>query len=439
MRWWALVIGMLAGMLMVVGCSDPAAQPPVTISLLTFLYDPQRQVALAVTRDVVISPAGDFITSMPVNMATASPTMTPTQPYSTNHPSGTMDYRIERQDYGVVAPARAPYFIPPVGAQEYANALANLPQMNLMPAPGVSFANPVPTVTDGALSVNYLTLAGLDQLSVEQASPIFVSLESWWWVPGVHCLTLLINGNPLKVLGPYTFCTPLQRSLYTFLVQGDTGEVGYQIDAPYPANLADALDILAKRELALTPATQGFIPLIPPDVNFTAYVGNITNGVLTFDLSTCFDTKDQYRLAGLVLMLTQFPEVSAVQFAFNGQIVDAPFMRANLNQPLTATDLILPTTVGMLPCVAELNAIQNTVQASLGHSPASMDNALVWQQWASVQVVPTQGATSLLYVMRKVGDHYAVFASGTDLKAEQLLRQGMPHEAIIALHLQLKN
>ncbi len=31
MRWWAMIIGMLAGILLLAGCSEPPAQPPLTI------------------------------------------------------------------------------------------------------------------------------------------------------------------------------------------------------------------------------------------------------------------------------------------------------------------------------------------------------------------------------------------------------------------------
>ena len=110
-------------------------------------------------------------------------------------------------------------------------------------------------------------------------------------------------------------------------------------------------------------------------------------------------------------------------------------MRSNLNRPLNITDLILPSTVACVPTLATMDLLQSSVQQALGYHPAAYGDAQVWQQWATLQVVPVSGVNTQLCIMHKVDNRYQMLACGTDLDPRQLLLQGMPRDAIIALQL----
>lgn len=436
MRWWAIVPCALLGMLWLAGCSEPPAQPPVTLSLLTFRYDPSWNMAIAITRDAVISPMGTVTTSTPVVMKTAPIGVVSQQSYSlptTNYPTANPQ---ERQDFATIAPSYTPTFASPaLGPLDYANALASLPEMSIAPSMFCSFNSPIPTVCGKVLTVNYTTPCDPENLSEAEATAVLVSMEAWWWVPYICDVHLQANCEPLTELGPFTFHDPWEREYHTYLVQEQTGEVGYEFGAPGPADLAEAMQMLAQQDIGMGPATKGFTPLIPPEVTCTVYPSCGTDGVLRCDLSGNFPISDRFRLAGLVMMLTQFPCINAVQFTFCGRILDYCFMRSNLNKPLTVTDLILPSTVAMPPSLACLHLMQCSAQQALGYTPASYGDAQVWQQWATLHVVPAPGVNAQLCVLHKVGDAYQVLSYGADLDPRQLLQQGMPRDAIIALQL----
>jgi len=431
MRWWMLACGLMAVSIFVAGCGDPAAGPAVTVSLLTFHYDPSRDVALATTRDAVVSPSTSFITSTPVMMKVAPPEVTiPSKPYSTVVSSRFPNIN---RTYAVVSPGRLPKFGPYVSPQEYADLIAPLPVMSFCFGPDTRFANPCPTAKANVLTVNYRNVCGT--FTCDEATAIVASLETWWWVPSVCTYHFQADGKPIKNIGGYFIGDPWQHTFHTFVVQEQTGEIGFLVSGLHPRNLKEGLDILASRDICPTPAAKGFVPMLPPGVNFTAYINEIKDGVLPFDFSGSCPTNDKFRMAAIILMLTQFPGVNAVQFYFNGQIIDQPFMRSNLNRPLTAADLILPTTVALLPETGVNACLRTSVQASLGREPAFYGDSLVWGNWACMQVVPEKGGSGRTYILHKTDETYQVFASGTDLSPVRLLRDGMPREAIIALRL----
>ena len=260
MRWWAMALGVLLGMLLLAGCSEPPAQPPVTISLLTFRYDHSRNMALALTRDAVISPMGTVTTSRPVVMKNVPIGVVPQQPYSldtTNYPTANPQ---ERQDYATVSPSYTPTFAPPIGPLDYANALAGLPEMSIAPSMCCCFNSPIPTVCGKVLTVNYSTPCDPGEISEEDATPVLVSMEAWWWVPYICDVHLRANCEPLTELGPFTFHDPWEREYHTYLVQRQTGEVGYEFDAFGPQDLMDALQILAQQDIGSVPAMNRFYP-----------------------------------------------------------------------------------------------------------------------------------------------------------------------------------
>lgn len=429
MRWWAITLGALAATLALAGCSSqPASGPEQVVTLLTFQYDPSRDVVLATTRDSVISPSQNFVTSTPVNTP-APPYTVPSVPYSTQHTQN------DRQDYAVLSPPRIPRMNPAVPAQVYANALASLPIMSFNFPPDIRLMNPTATVNGSTLYVNYCLAEGLDEITCCEATTILGAFESWEWVPGILQVYITAHGEPLTALGPFTFKQPMPRSYHTYIVQSQSNEVGYCFGTLNPGCLNDALGILARREICEIPASKGFVPLIPPDVAFTADVEHISDGILPFNVTDGFPSGDSGRIGGLVLMLTQFPEDSAVQFSFCGRRVDTRYMRGSLDRPFTVGQLLLPTSVAMIPCLPVCSAINNATQISLGRAPYAFGNALVWEDWASQMVVPDKDAAPRLYILHKQEDNYTVFASGPSLSPLQLLQQGMPKEAIIALRL----
>ncbi|HEX2951851.1 MAG TPA: GerMN domain-containing protein, partial [Armatimonadota bacterium] len=289
---WRLYVWLIIPIVMVFclgGCKmeEDHSSPTQTMSLLTFDYDAARDVALAHT-----------------------------------YPST---------------------YIRPLTAQGYVTALAVLPAVNYHPTANIHLANPIPRVDKKHLVVNYDSASGLDQLSSSQAAGLMAVLEDWLWAYEIKDVDLLVEGRPVRTLGPLTITQPLHRQFHTYVIQPVTGEVGYLVGALTPKSLADAVAILNRKEISELPALHGFEPLLPPQVRITAPVGRITDGTLTANLSSStlpspFDT----RLTGIVLMLTQFPGIDAVQFTFAGVKRDAPFMRGNLNAPISSMQLLLP-------------------------------------------------------------------------------------------------
>lgn len=333
----------------------------------------------------------------------------------------------------VVAQTSTLAYQDPLTAQRYAEALAMLDNTSYAPTTTLRLANPTPTVSDGVLTVNYRDVAGLEQLSSAQTTAILAALEAWWWVPEIRELRVQANGQPLTTLGPITLTQPLRRAYHTYIYHPQTGEVAYLVGSLTPANLSEAIAIINRREIREFPATQGFLPLLPPNVTMTPAIDKIVRGILPVDLSANFPRQDSARLAGLVLMLTQFPQAGAVQFTFGGESVKMDFMRSTLDAPLSSQQLLLPPIVAQSANRATQEALQATVQETLGRVPASYGSALVWRDWATVPVVPQAGATARMVLLQQQAQGYQVVLSDVT-QAGQPLRS-VPSEVIIAFRL----
>lgn len=373
-----LVFVLAIAAVLLAGCPEEENGLPVqqAISMLTFRYDAARDVVIATTRSLVVDGA--------------------------------------------------------VTLQRYADALAGLPEAAYTPSNAIRMADPQASFGNGVLTVNYRDVAGLERLSSAQAAAALAVLEAWFWTPEVAQVRLLFNGQPATVLGPVAITQPLRRGFHTYVLQPTTGEVGYLTGALTPADLSAAIAILRNRQISAFPAQQGFTPLLPSNVTLTANPNQIVNGVLTVDLSANFPRTDSVRLAGIVLMLTQFPAVRAVRFIFGGETVTAPIMRGNLSAPLTPYDLLLPAAAAVAaPAVNE--AVKTAAMKSLGR-PADFSQALVWKNLALITAQPAD--TAPLTMLLKTWDGgYQVLASGPSIPVTQLLQQGVPVEAVIAFRL----
>ncbi|MHB9025206.1 MAG: GerMN domain-containing protein [Armatimonadota bacterium] len=377
MRW--LLIGvLLAGMAMLAGCGDrDEADTGPRTSLLLFRYDPAREIVTATTMPLAVEG-------------------TPT-------------------------------------AGQYADALESQPGMSYTPSTSLRLADPQATVTDGALTVNYRQADGLGAMSSAQATQVLAMLEAWWWTPGVRELRLQVKGEPVATLGPLAVTQPLARGFYTFVLQPDTGEVGYLVGSLNPRTPAEALGILQRREIREFPAARGFRPLLPVDATIVPAFDKLADGVLPVNITGAFSPSDHARLAAVVLHFTQFPEITAVRFTFNGETVNELFMRGNLNAPLTPRDLLLPAAVALPATATEAAAVRAAVIAALGKEPAGMGASSTWREWAKVPVYHTLGAETHTYLLRQAAGTYSVQASGANLMVTPDLLQKVPREALIAL------
>ncbi len=323
----------------------------------------------------------------------------------------------------------------PIDPQRYATALALLSGAGYTPTAGVRLADPEATLTDSTLTVNYRDSASLAQLSSAQAMAVMAVLEAWFWVPGVRAMSLRVNGEPVRVLGPLAMTQPLRPVYHTYVVQPDTGEIGYLVGAATPGNPTEAIASLRSRVISPLPVQRGFQPLLPADTTLTAAPERMEDGVLSVELSAIVPRQTHPRLAGLVMMLTQFPMVDAVRFTFGGKTVDEPFMRTNLNRAISPYDLLLPGVVAAIPTPEIVAAIRGTVQASLGRAPAAFGVARVWREWAFVTATPTADVAPKTFILRTQHPGFEVKAYGQDLPVTQVLQQGVPGEAIIAFRL----
>ncbi len=373
---WPLV---LLGVLWVLGCAEPPSPGPPTppISLLTFHYDAARDVVLAHT------------VSLPTTV--------------------------------------------PLTAQRYADLLATRADVRYAPAPGLRLSDPVPHVTDGAMTVDYHDVAGLAQFNAVQTEAVLAALEAWCWVPGVGTVSITANGAPLTALGSLVLTDPLTPRYHTYVVQTDTGEVGYLPGSPTPADLDDGLDILRRRDAFTAPA--GFQPLLPAGVKLTADPARMTDDFLDVDLQGLLPGTEHLRLAGMILMLTQFPKPHAVRFTFGGVVSSEPFMRTTLDDILTPYALLLPEPTGSLADAETQAALRTAITARLGHTPAYVGPARVWRDWAVLPVKLTPDGVTLLYVLQLRDGGYTVVQGGPNLPVGDLLARQVPRDAIVALRL----
>jgi hypothetical protein len=380
MRWNRLCYAWgVLGLFLLASCPDRTdIATPIAITMMTFRYDGARDVVIATTRPLAIAQ--------------------------------------------------------PVTSQRFANALALASGVSYTPAANLRLANPVPTVNGAVLTVDYRDVAGLGQLASAQVNAILAALEAWWWVPGITEIQLQAAGQPITTLGPLTISQPLRREYHTYVIQPQTGEVGYLVGSLTPPTLTEAVRILRARQISEFPATQGFQPLLPPEIDATT--GTVKDGTLPVNLTAPFSTGQSPRLAGMILMLTQYPEIEAVQYTFAGETTNAPFMRGNLNAPLSSQQLLLPSTVASIATAQQRTGIEAAVVAHLGAQPASIGQALIWRDWAKVAVTPTPGVPVQQYVMHQGAQGYTVQTVDAGAPSDVLLARGVTREAIIAFRLQ---
>ena len=381
MHWWHIGITLLLASVLLSGCNDSKQIPGTapTASMIVYHYDPVRSVVIASTVPAV--------------------------------------------------------FTPEITPLDFATILATLPGVSYSPAPELQLADPQARVDNNTLTVDYQKATGLSRLTSTQAMAVQAMLEAWLRVPGVAHVNILAAGQPLTSVGSLKIAEPLQPTYHAYVVQPQTGEVAYLIDGPQPATPGDALAAMQKRVITETPATQGFQPLLPPDTTIKAATDKIENALLPVDLSANFPHDDSARLSGIILMLTQYPEVNTVRFTFDGKTIDQDIMRGNLKDPFSARLLMLPETVARVAHPQELETLHAAVQAKLGHAPASFGAGLIWRDWATLAVVPDANTAPQTFLLRQQAEGYTVVAGGTDMTADRLLVLNVPREVIIAFRL----
>lgn len=323
----------------------------------------------------------------------------------------------------------------PVPAQRYADMLAGLPAASYSPTPTIHLADPVATVAGNVVTVNYREVAGLDQLSSAQLAGLQAVLKGWWWVPGITSVRLELMGVPATSLGSLAITQPLAHLPVIFVVQPTTGELGYLVGVTGPNSPAQAVTALARREIRELPAQAGFRPLLPPDVTLNITPERMMNGILPVDIVGPFDSTQSTRLAGIVLMFNQYPNVNAVQLTFNGNALGTSFMRTRLDRAIVPQDLLLPEAAGATAGGPTLAAISSAVAGGTRRVPPPFACALTWQGWARVETPADSGAPRLFVLREEVGKGYVMLVSGSDVSVIKLLKEGIPPEAIIALRL----
>ncbi len=374
----ALLAGLLIGLLLVVaGCTESSKSSAPRSSVLVLRYDGPRDVGIVTTRPLASEE--------------------------------------------------------PVTAQRYAEALESYTEV--MPAPTYRLAEPKATVADGTVTVDYQVSATRGSLASAQLADARTTLESWFWVPDARQAAFKVKGEPLALPEMTPYAQPTPRRYYTYLVHSVTGEVAYRMDAPAPKDVAEAISLLQKREIAKEAATAGFQPLLPAGAKLTADPAKIENGVVAVDLSTNLPAEDDARLAGMVLMLAQFPSVTAVRFTSDGKTVERPVMRGNLNAPITPYQLVLPESIGVIAGTEATEPVQGAVQAAAGRVPLEFGPARTWRTWSVVTAGPRQSDDRVTYVVQRDSEgKYAVKLQGATLTAAQA-RDAVPAAAIIALRL----
>lgn len=359
----------------------------------------------------------------------------PPSPTAVPPPTSIVSFQYDAARDVVIAHSTPLTLTNPPTAQNYADALALLPDVSFTVAPTLRLAAPQATVMDDTVTVNYREVAGLQQLAAAQATAMLAALEAWRWVPGVTRVQVLAAGRPLTQLGPLILTQPLTPVYHTYVFQPETGEVGYLVGDLLPANLTQAQDILRRREIRDFPARQGFRPLLPLDTTIAATPDPNHPAVLNVDLSPNFPRMERARLAGLVLEFNQFPTVTAVRFTFGGQLASGMFMRSDLRTALTPYDLLLPAAAALVADEPTATVMRDTATAMLGQIAVNAGPVLVWHEWAALTVTPPADAPPHLFVFRKETTGYAMQIHGARLLTIEMLQRGVPREAIIALRI----
>jgi len=244
-----------------------------------------------------------------------------------------------------------------------------------------------------------------------------------------------VRGEPMALPELAPFPQPMPPAYHTYVAQPVTGEVMHLVDLHLVETLPEAISALQTRAISESAMTQGLHPLLPAGMTLAADPATIEDGVLTVNLADGTGRDLDANLAGMVLMLAQFPEVSAVQFTFKDAKVDRPFMRGNLNAPITPYQLLLPAEVATLATQAQFAAIQQAVQAEVGRVPVTLRALRVWRNWAAVAVtLEGADAQQTVLLQRDNDGTYAVRMNAVNPTAMQI-RDALPADAIIALRL----
>lgn len=249
---------------------------------------------------------------------------------------------------------------------EYAQALARLPAMQWVPLFSTyRLLNPQVEILNDELIVRY-AVEGQYTISNAEMPALQAMLEAWWWVPGIRKVTFQDGqSNPLPTPEYVKRETPMTRRYHTYAYLPGRDTTGY-LTGPGPASLSQALRQLEEKNLGdykpspnlelLLPAGSHFRPvpitvlkaamilqpLLPSDSRFRADPRSITDGILNVDLSSTVLDDDKVRLEGIVMMLTQFPEVAAVRFTFDGKIMTDSFYRTTLDKPISPYEMDFP-------------------------------------------------------------------------------------------------
>ncbi|HEX2950219.1 MAG TPA: hypothetical protein VHV83_11755, partial [Armatimonadota bacterium] len=132
---------------------------------------------------------------------------------------------------------------------------------------------------------------------------------------------------------------------------------------------------------------------------------------------------------GIVLMLTQFPGIDAVQFTFAGVKRDAPFMRGNLNAPISSMQLLLPPLAAKPANRQTAEIIRRAIPVDQEENELTFCSTLIWQDWAMVTT------TSRSYLLERQDETYTVRFADNELQAKELLIRKVPSDVIIAFRI----
>ncbi len=248
-----------------------------------------------------------------------------------------------------------------VTAQQYAQALAALPQMDFNTTTTnddrydrFHYRRPEIRLQDGELEVNYTDVLEISSLSSHQMGEFFAKFDSWFLTPGVIRVRWLREGKlvtdfaeygpitqPFNKIGGNPYYANLRtgellrgfpdRSFFDFRSIEGTTEF---LNSGKVKQVPDEFKALLPEGMSLATPSYPKIPLTE------------SNGRLSFDLPANFPVDEPLRLAGISLAYLQYPGVQAIQFTFGGKVRTGKFMRTDLAQPIHNYDLILPYPPG---------------------------------------------------------------------------------------------
>lgn len=286
--------------------------------------------------------------------------------------------------------------------QQYADALAARPEMEFTAGgQNTHYRDPQATVAGDTLSVNYRDYADAS-LSSSQSILFWTRFSSWFWVPGIRKVRLYANGKEVTWVGEGTVEQPIISTAYLYLYNPNTREVGIDwADSrilPYNATLKEALRTLCEHKQSLTNGRRAFEPLLPkgmvlltPEYPKTPLADS--SGVLHIELPANFPRTEVGRLAGMVLLLTQFPEVNAVRFTFGGKVLNEKFMRTTLDKPISPYDIDSPARA---PQVVSALLIEGRTFVHVRKLIEPFDGQVEYQPKTNVVTLTLSGHTIIL-------------------------------------------